>query len=357
MKILEDYYSLHEIPELDCHLPKTLAYITETVSTLGCTLFSPSQSALCAFFDFGKAETLAFRADMDALPLQEDSSIPHRSRHDGQMHACGHDGHTAILLELARRISQKGTLPHNILLIFQPAEETDGGANPICRANVLQNYRVKAIFGLHLWPRLPAGRLYSKPGPLMCCSSGIHLTFYGKSEHIAHHRGRGDALAACCRFYTRAATIGKGDGQLVKFGCLQGGTAPNIICDKAQIWGSVRAFQEKHLLLLQKRLKGVCKAVAYTTGCNGQIAFSTGYPAVINSPELFAAAGQVCPCRVLKKGFMTTDDFSVYQQYVPGLYYLLGLGDTPPLHSSHFTFDPALLEKGASFFEQLALSL
>ena len=127
MQIVHDYRTLHTIPELDRELPKTLSYIQKQLSPLHCKVFSPIRGSVCAFFDFGKPDCIAFRADIDALPITELTQLPWRSCHPGKMHACGHDGHTAILLALARKLHCAETLPHNVLLIFQPAEETDGG--------------------------------------------------------------------------------------------------------------------------------------------------------------------------------------------------------------------------------------
>jgi len=128
MDLISDRRALHRIPELDRNLPETLDYLRSALEPLPCKVFSPAESALCAFFDFGRDHSLAFRADMDALPVSEATGLPFASCHPGKMHACGHDGHMAIALELARRLARREVLPHNMLLVFQPAEETTGGA-------------------------------------------------------------------------------------------------------------------------------------------------------------------------------------------------------------------------------------
>ena len=161
MQIIADRRALHQIPELELTLPKTMTYLRSALSGLRCRLFSPIANSLCAYFDFGKAETLAFRADCDALPVFEKSGVDFASTHAGCMHACGHDGHMAMALELARRIHEKADLPHNILILFQPGEETPGGAKPLCDTGVLEEYRVKALFGLHLWPGLEKGVIFT----------------------------------------------------------------------------------------------------------------------------------------------------------------------------------------------------
>lgn len=353
MQIVHDYRALHSIPELDRALPKTLSYIQKQLTPLGCRIFSPAEGALCGYFDFGKPGTLAFRADTDALPVQENTGLPWRSRHPGRMHACGHDGHTAVLLELARRLRQKRTLPYNILLIFQPAEETDGGAKDICSSDVLQQYQVHAIFGLHLWPGLPKGQLFSRPGVLMSRSRSIRVCFTGCSAHIANSARGLDALAACCRFYCRTGMLREREPYLLKFGKLSGGTAGNILCEKAALWGSLRTLREPVDGRLTHALTGLCREAAEKTGCRGEIAFSAGYPAVCNDSALWQQVQEKCPVTRIDRVFWTADDFSFYQKNVPGIYFLLGTGDTPPLHSPEFTFDETILSPAADYLESL----
>ena len=144
-----DRRALHRIPELGDELPKTMDYLQNVLGTLGCEVFFPLDSAVCAYFDFGAADTLAFRAEMDALPIAERTGLPFASLHSGRMHACGHDGHMAMALELGRRLCAKENLPHNVLLVFQPAEETTGGARRICETGLFERLRVKAVFALH----------------------------------------------------------------------------------------------------------------------------------------------------------------------------------------------------------------
>lgn len=354
MQIVQDFRALHTVPELDRTLPKTIAYIQNSLSRLSCRVFSPTEGSLCAFFDFGQAEALAFRADMDALPISEQTGLPWQSRHPGVMHACGHDGHCAMLLELARQINGQTGSKYNCLLIFQPAEETAGGAEALCKSGILEQYRVRCVFGLHLWPGLSKGRLFSKPGVLMSQGCGITVGFTGKSAHIARFWEGADALDAACGFY-RLCRHFTSRNRLVKFGRLTGGTAGNVLCDKAELQGSLRTLKSHEKA--QKKLTALCKAFARRTGCQGQIQFGRGYPAVRNCPHLLHAAKKGFPIHALKNAFFTTDDFSCYQCRVPGLYCLLGLGDTPPLHSDRFCFDESLLWVGADFYLSLFESL
>lgn len=355
MEIVRDYYALHAIPELDRQLPLTLRYIKSRLPP-SCRVFSPAPGALCAFLDLGQEKSLAFRADIDALPIEEQSQSPFPSRHPGKMHACGHDGHTAILLELARRLVAEKTARYNALLLFQPAEETDGGAQALCQAGVLAQWGVEAIFGLHLWPGLPAGRLFSREGALMGCSRGIQVEFTGKACHIAQLPHR-DALDACCRFYSRASELKLEKKLLLGFGQLQAGRAANIVCDRACLSGTARALEQGVLDRLCRQLTGICKRSAYLTGCAGSITFSQGYPAIDNHAGLLRRARQLMPVGSLKQGYFTSDDFACYQRHAPGVYFLLGTGNTPALHTPGFFIDPILLSKGADLFETLCRQL
>ena len=350
MEIIRDYQQLHTIPELDRQLPKTCAYIKSRLFPLKCRISEPAEGAICAYFDFGREKTVAFRADMDGLPLQEQT--PLGSAHPGQMHACGHDGHMAMLLELGRKVSREKALPYNVLLIFQPAEETSGGAKDICDTGLLQKHRVFAIFALHLWPKLPKGQFFTCPGGMMAWGCGVEAEFFGKSVHIAAWQQGADALAACCDFCCRSRELAEG---FVRFGKVQGGSAENVICHKARLEGSLRGFGDLENACAE--LTRLAREVAEAYGCRGEILYRAGYPAVNNDPGLVGRLQEKLGVSMLKAPYLTTEDFSYYQQQVPGVYVLLGVGDTMPLHSPQFAFDPMVLPLGAGFFFRLLWAL
>ena len=353
MQIIQDFRTLHSIPELDNQLPQTLSFIRYRLAPLKCRVFSPVPNSLCAYFDYKKKSTTAFRADMDALPITEEADLPWKSRHTGIMHACGHDGHMAILLELARRIDRTGNLPCNVLLVFQPAEETTGGAKAICRTGIFQQLGVQYIFALHLWPGLEKGKLFSKPGFLMSRCAGLEVVFTGKGGHIAAPHPGCDALDACCRFYSSANYISSADSFVLKFGKLSGGTAGNILCKKAELSGSLRTYEEETEQSIRAALTNLCSQIAKQTGCRGEIFFQQGYPAVYNDPVVWKKTQKIYPVKLLDRALWAGEDFSYYQQAVSGVYVLPGVGETPPLHSPLFCFDESILSIGADFFEKL----
>ena len=361
MQIQIDRRALHRIPELDADLPETLRYVRQALSSTRASVFSPCDGALCAFFDFGASSAIAFRCDMDALPVTEQTGASYSSVHPGRMHACGHDGHTAILLELARRLSAAETLNSNVLLVFQPSEETTGGAQSICESGVFEARRVKAIFGLHLWPGLPEGVIASRKNELMSRASELTIDIRGKSSHVARASEGLDALQAGVALYTRVRALERSlpDSvyRLCEFGRMDSGTARNVISSSTHMEGCLRAFQDDVFKRLADGIRGIADDIARETGCAVDVRLSEGYPAVMNPPELFDRAMAAVPFETIAQPVMTTEDFSFYQRRLPGLFFFLGLGSVPALHAADFDFDDALLSRGADFFEQLARRL
>ena len=357
-QIITDRRALHRIPETELHLPETMEYLTAALSGLKCRLFSPMESSLCAWFDFGASSAIAFRADCDGLPIEEQTDLPFASEHPGRMHACGHDGHMAILLELARRLDKKEELNRNILLIFQPGEESPGGARYLCETGMLASFHVEAIFGLHLWPGLEAGQVFSRENELMSRSCEVNVDIFGRSAHIAKAKEGIDSLAACVEFYRRATATEQALPpeiyRLLKFGHMEAGTVRNAIAAEAHLEGSLRAFQDPVFEGLRECLYKIGADVGREFGCRVEISMSEGYPAVMNPPDLYRKVKELVSFRELAEPSMTSEDFSWYQKHVPGIFFFLGLGDTPALHANTFHFDENILEMGADFFEYLA---
>ena len=360
MKIIEDRRALHRIPELDRNLPETVQYIMGALEGLNCAVFSPMEGAVCAWFDFGREEAIAFRCDADALPIAEKTGAEYASRHPGKMHACGHDGHMAIALELARRISGKQNLPHNVLIVFQPAEETTGGARDLCETGIFEKYHVSAIFGLHLWPGVPAGTIASRREELMARSCEVKVDVYGRSAHIAKAEEGLDALYAGVRFYSQVVemekTIPSQIFRLLKFGKFESGRVCNALSAHTHMEGSLRAFQDEVFFSMRQSVLDIAAAVEAETGCRVEVNMNDGYPAVLNPSDLYDRVSRSVEFSQLAQPMMTAEDFSWYQRSLPGMFFLLGVGDTPALHADTFDFDDSILTKGADFFEKLAES-
>lgn len=361
MQLITDRRALHQIPELDIDLPKTIAYVQEALSGLKCRVFTPAEGTVCAFFDFGADTALGFRADMDALPITETNEVPYASQHPGRMHACGHDGHTAMLLELARRLDGLASNAKNILLVFQPAEETTGGAWRVCDSGVFEQYRVEAIFGLHLWPGLAAGIIHSRKEELMARASEVNVDIYGKSAHIARSWEGIDALAIGTEFYRRAVemerALPKEVFRLLKFGKMESGQVRNALSAHTHLEGSLRAFQDEIFEGLRDGLFAIGRDLEAEYGCTVTVDINSGYPAVMNPGTLYDHVRRTVDFVELPEPAMTAEDFAFYQRRLPGLFFFLGTGDSPALHTSNFDFDETILEKGADFFEKLATQL
>lgn len=361
MQVIQHRRALHQVPELDRDLPETLAYLRGVLSPMKCTLSSPIPGSLCAFFDFGRPSAIAFRSDADALPITEKTGLPFASRHPGRMHACGHDGHMAMVLALAEWLQDQEDLAHNVLLVFQPAEETTGGARDLCRSGVFEAHRVTCLFGMHLWPELPAGVIASRKREMMSRSCEVSVTITGRSSHIAKAQEGLDALAAGVEFYRRAveleSALPSGLFRLLKFGRMESGTVRNAVSGKTLLLGSLRAFQDEVFLGLQQGLRQIGREVEARTGCQVAVQTNDGYPAVWNPDDLY---NQVRACGVdfqqLEKPVMISEDFSWYQHHLPALFFFLGCGPSPALHADTFAFDEAILEAGANFWIRLAQS-
>lgn len=348
----EDRRALHQIPEVDRCLPKTAAYLRRRLSSLPCALLSPWESAVCAYFDLGKSETVAFRSDMDALPVTEETGLAFASRHPGLMHACGHDGHMAIALALAEFVAAHPKVAaRNVLVIFQPAEETTGGAGPICETGLLEQYRVTRVYGLHLWPELPRGVVASRAGGMMARSCELTAELQGKSVHLARYPKGRDALYAAMVLTERLYALAQGKACLLRFGRMESGTARNALSAHSRLEGSLRCFDDDLFHALWEQILACAAAVEAETGCTVAVRRSQGYPPVTNDAALLAAARAGFPVAEAEPTYIT-EDFSHYQRRTPGVFFLLGTGGGV-LHSPRFDFDESVLETGLALFRSL----
>lgn len=362
--VVEYRRALHRIPELDDRLPETCAYVRSALASFELETFSPIPSSVCAYLDAGKPETVAFRADMDALPVEEATGLEYASAHSGAMHACGHDGNTAMALALAEYAAAHRTeLPRNVLFLFQPSEETTGGAEKLCETGVLEKYHTTRVFAMHLWPKLELGRVHCRPGPIMARSNEVTVTLTGKSVHIGRAAEGVDAMTAGAEYLRRAyAMVEELPGEepvVLRFGKLVSGTVRNAVSGKTVLEGSLRTFRDETQALCRNRLEEIGRAIAAETGCGAEVYLNEGYPAVWNHEGLYetvrSGLGEDAPL-YLEAPTLTAEDFSFYQRRVPGLFFLLGVGDTPELHSPEFCFDDeAVLPRGAAFLRRLLL--
>lgn len=349
---------LHQIPELDQDLPKTIAYILDVLKPYPCTISQPTPSSIAAFFDFHQDHAIAYRSDMDALAIQEEHDVEYRSLHAGCMHACGHDAHMAMLLGFANILSTKKSAKHNILLIFQPAEETTGGAKEIVESGIFEQYHTKAIFGFHVWPNLPMGTVATKPGAFMAKSQEIDIQIHGKSAHAARYQDGIDALQVGVSFLHQAyfleSQMAEDIPRLLKFGFMQSGTVRNAISAHSTILGTMRCYEEAVSTYLQKELQDIAHTLELTSGCRIDLHFSQGYPPLCNNEALCSLCQNILPnLQLLPSPSLLAEDFSFYAQHLPAVFFYLGTGSEVALHSSTFDLDETILMNGVKTYETL----
>lgn len=358
---------LHEIPELSFQLPETGAYIRKFLGKLSCRIDDIAGDGAAACFDFGKEEAVCFRCDMDALPIQEKNSLPYISKHEGRMHACGHDSHMAIMLgfaELLEDMKKEGFIPsYNVILLFQPAEETIDGAYTICQTDFFKRYNIKYIFGLHNWPTLPKGQISSISGPMMAKSTSIDVHFKGVSAHCGEPWKGHDAMLASARFLTKIYDYCNkvlNDGSLIRFGKMTSGTVRNAISASSELIGTMRTFNEESyekILDAMDRIAAEIKEDLQVTVTPEVVKY---HPAVINNPALYE---RVIPSldelgyKELDKPVMIAEDFSFFQEQVPGVFFFLGTGSGIPLHSVNYDMDDSAMIQGVKLFQSILKNL
>ncbi len=314
------------------------------------------------------ARSLALRADMDALPIHEATGLAHASRQAGVMHACGHDGHTAMLLGAARHLARTRRFNGTLNLVFQPAEEDGrhGGAQRMIEDGLFERFPCDAIFGLHNHPGMPAGTFLFGSGPFMSAADTVTITVRGKGGHAARpHLAVDPVLVASSLVMALQSVVARNvDPTLtavVTVGTFQAGIAPNVIPDSAQLGLSVRSFDEPVRQLLQQRITALATAHADGYGASAEVNYQRGYPVLVNSAAETAFAHQVAEDLVGAEhvvypfGPVTgSEDFACYLQHKPGCFLRLGNGDSAMLHNPRYDFEDANLTVGAAYWARLA---
>ena len=362
-EIIQYRRDLHQIPELGFYVYKTSAYVQNILAGLACEVEQIVKTGLIAYFDFGREETVAFRADMDALPIQEETGLPYASTHEGCMHACGHDGHMAGLLGFARVLDDykrnNVQMPCNALLLFQPAEETIDGALRICGTHIFDRYNIKAIFGLHLWPMLSKGEIASRPGPMMAKSTAVAVAIEGVSAHCGEPEKGKDALEAACKFVSDIDTFKSlyvRDRCVLKFGKMQSGNVRNAISPFSRLDGTMRTFHDETWETLVNTMKSLGEEIEKVYGVKFDLDVSKSHPAVVNDEKLYAGVKPVLldlNFVELRRPVMIAEDFSFFEQQMPGVFFFLGTGSGIPLHSDNYDFDDSVLIDAVILFDTL----
>ncbi|WP_462426213.1 M20 metallopeptidase family protein [Anaerotignum lactatifermentans] len=362
---------LHKIPELGLKEYKTSAYIREKLEGFGITELETwlETGVVAVIRGKGKKEAVAFRADMDALPVTEQTGCDFTSEHVGCMHACGHDGHVTVLLGFAQYLQEhKDELENDVVLIFQPAEEGPGGAQLLVDAGLFEKHPVRCIIGCHIFPQVPQGKVACRKGAMMARNGEVDVHIYGESAHGAQPQLGHDAVLAAGAVITGLHTIlsrnvSPLDSGVLTFGAIHGGEACNIIAKEVKLEGTMRAFSDEAYETMTKRVQEVASGIAAGYGCKGEAVFRHMYRVVDNDPKLVELLQEVAGDAYEETPpYMLAEDFSLYLQKVPGMFFFLGSGNaekgyTHSLHSAQFQFDEEILALGVETYAKLLKKL
>ncbi|MBW4472844.1 MAG: amidohydrolase [Stenomitos rutilans HA7619-LM2] len=360
---------LHQKPELGFREQLTAAFIAQKLEAWGIEHQTGiAQTGVVAVIQGDRpGAVLGIRADMDALPIQEENDVPYKSQHDGMMHACGHDGHVTIALGTAYYLSQHRDFAGTVKIIFQPAEEGPGGAKPMIEAGVLNHPDVDAIVGLHLWNNLPLGMVGVRSGALMAAVELFNCTILGKGGHGAIPQQTIDSIVVASQVVTALQTIVARnvdplESAVVTVGKFNAGTAHNVIAATAQMSGTVRYFNPQFDGYFEQRIKQVVSGICQSYGADYKLEYYSLYPPVINDERMANLVRSVAetviesPIGIVPQcQTMGGEDMSFFLQEVPGCYFFLGSANADkdlayPHHHPRFNFDETALGMGVEIF-------
>jgi amidohydrolase len=364
---------LHRIPETAYTEKKTSAYVTDYLNREGLDVQTNiAQYGVVGLMNTGRSgPTLLIRADMDALPLQEETGLAFASEHDGVMHACGHDSHMAMVLGTVTVFNKiKNELNGTIKFLFQPAEEGPGGAKPMIEAGVMENPKVDYSIGCHVWPELPEGTIGVRSGPFLAAMDRFNLKIIGKAGHGAMPHLCVDALEVATQVVNALQRVVSRhmdpmEPTVVTVGTFHAGTAFNIIPGQAELSGTTRTFDLNFWKSSQQRIEKIIRGVCESMGADFELNYAFAYPPTIND-EFMADVVSRCAAMVVGKESvlepqktMGGEDFSFYAQKSKACFFALGAGreDSPPVHNPTFDFKEELMLLGVETYSRVAMEL
>ena len=362
-------HDFHENPEIMYEVHRTAARVAELCRTFGCDevvtgIGRTGVVALIRGRGHSSNRVVGLRADMDALPIDEVTGLPYASKTPGAMHACGHDGHTAILLGTAKYLAETRNFDGTVALIFQPAEEGGAGGKAMVDDGMMDRFGISEVYGLHNAPGIPVGQFAIRPGPLMASADEFRMTVTGKGGHAAEpHRAVDTTLVACHIVVALQSVVSRNIDPLANV-VLTVGTfqtdsrASNVIAHQVVMQGTVRTLDAQARDLAEGRVMAIAHATAEAFGAVAEVDYQRGYPVTVNAPEntIYAAdAAEAVAGRVERdvKPIMPAEDFSYMLEARPGAYIFLGNGDSASCHHPAYDFNDEAIPAGCSFFATL----
>ncbi len=365
-------HQIHAHPETAFEEHKTAAFVAERLESFGITVERGIAGTGVIGTLKGSAagrHAIALRADMDALHIDEQNAFSHASQERGRMHACGHDGHTAMLLGAAKHLAETRNFAGTIHFIFQPAEENEGGARVMIEEGVLEKYPVDAVFGMHNWPELPAGRFAIQSGPMMAAFDVFEITIKGRGGHAAMPHLSVDPVVAAAQVVNGLQTIASRnthplESAVVSVTQIHGGDTWNVIPETVVLRGTTRSFSPLVRDQMEPRIRRIADGACRSYGAEMELTYERRYPPTLNAAaetEVAAAAaasivGESNVARELLPS-MGAEDFAFFLEHRPGAYIWIGNGTSETggmLHNPHYDFNDAILPLGASYWVRLA---
>ena len=369
---------IHAHPELCFEEVRTADLVARTLEGWGIEVHRGlGRTGLVGVIRNGTSKrAVGLRADMDALPVTEHNHFPHASRHPGKMHACGHDGHTAMLLAAAQHLARTREFDGTVYLVFQPAEEGGGGAREMMRDGLFERFPMEAIFGAHNWPGLPAGQIAVKSGPCFASSNEFKLVLRGKGCHGAMPHMGTDPVPAACQMVQAFQTILTRnkhplDTGVISVTMIHTGEATNVIPESCEMQGTVRTFTTEVLDLIENRMRRIAQSTAEAFELECDFEFDRNYPPTVNheaeSAFIRQVGTEVLGARNVQEfvATMGAEDFSYFLQEKPGCYFVIGNGGGEhrdgghglgpcTLHNPSYDFNDQLIPIGASLWVRVA---
>jgi amidohydrolase len=361
---------IHQNPELLYDVERTAKYVADRLTAFGCDEVKTSIGrtgvvGVIRGAKGGSTRAIGLRADMDALPIEEATNLPYRSRIPGKMHACGHDGHTAMLLGAARRLAQTRNFAGNAVVIFQPAEEGGGGAKAMIDDGLMDRFGVEEVYGMHNWPSLPVGSFMLRKGPLMAAADEITITIEGRGGHAAMPHQGVDPVVAGAQIVLALQTIASRnidplDACVVSVTQFHAGTTNNVIPQSAWLNGTTRTLRAGTRDMVERRIREIAAGLASAAGAEARVEYRRNYPATVNHPAQTDFATKIAR-RVAGDSqvdsnampVMGAEDFSFMLEARPGAFIFLGNGDSAKLHHPAYDFNDAALPYGMSYWVEL----